>query len=84
MPRTMNEKQDLQEDKVSHHLQFQNTSGKKIMKDVRENADYLNDQEYNGLLKTTREARAQWKKISSKGWEKIIFNLLFCIQPDYQ
>lgn len=45
MPRTMNEKQDVQEDKVRHHLQFQNTSGKKIMKDVRENADYLNDQE---------------------------------------
>lgn len=67
MPRTMNEKQDVQEDKVRHHLQFQNTSGKKIMKDVRENADYLNDQEYNGLPKTTGEARAQWQEISSKG-----------------
>lgn len=70
MPRTMNEKQDLQEDKVSHHLQFQNTSGKKITKDVRENADYLNDQEYNGLLKTTREARAQWKKYLQRAEKK--------------
>lgn len=66
----MNEKQDLQEDKVSHHLQFQNTSGKKFTKDVRENADYLNDQEYNGLLKTTREARAQRKRYLQRAEKK--------------
>lgn len=56
MLRTMNVKQDVQEDKVRHHLQL-NTSGKKIMKDVRENADYLNDQEYNCPPKTMEKER---------------------------
>ena len=49
---------NLQEDKVRHHLQFQNTSVKKIMQDCREYADYVNDQEYNGLLKNKRIQRA--------------------------
>lgn len=76
-------KKNLQEDKVRHHLQFQNTSGTKIMQDCRENADYVNDQEYNGLLKNKRSQRAV-EKYLPRAEKKITFNLKFCLQPDYQ